>query len=325
MDKINRILLMYSRLLRGEQINKLSFCMETDSNPRSFDRDIEDIRLYMAEMFQSEELLYDRRKNVYFFSGSPRKELELMEYYFLERLIIDSRILREDETKGLLSHLMSNTENSSQLISHKHFIDEYIGPNHNKAILKMQGDLATIIKKKAVIKIKYIKATEEVIDCTVIPCALHFELEYMYLIAYKEQSEKQYPAYFRLDRIYSFSIVRSQSSVEKTLVDKYYKKYNKGLIQMYGGEFVEIILKCNKKFYSYVYDKFKNMKITEETEEYVIIKLSTFDDGFIKWILGQPLDMITVIQPESLKRKIAMQAEKIYKQYKEVPNDGKED
>lgn len=321
MDKITRLLLMYSKLIRGEEINKLSFCMETDSNPRSFDRDIEDIRLYLAEMFKREELLYDRGKNVYFLSGCQRQELELMEYHFLERLVIDSRVLREDETEVLLSHLLSNTEKSSQLIKNKHFIDEYIGPNHNRAILKMHGDLDTIIKRQDVITIKYIKATKEMIDCTVIPCVLHFELEYMYLIAYKENSEKQYPAYFRLDRIYSFSIVRGQSKSEKILVAEYYRKYNKGLIQMYGGEFLEITLGCNKKFYSYVCDKFKNVRITDD---YVIIKLSAFDEGFIKWILSQPLNMITVIQPESLKNKIALEAEKIYKKYMEVLSNGKE-
>ena len=45
MDKITRILLMYSKISQGGRIYKRSFCMETGIDRRTFDRDIEDIRL----------------------------------------------------------------------------------------------------------------------------------------------------------------------------------------------------------------------------------------------------------------------------------------
>lgn len=43
------MLLLYSSLLNGEEINKTIFCFENDCSPRSFDRDIEDIRLFLSE------------------------------------------------------------------------------------------------------------------------------------------------------------------------------------------------------------------------------------------------------------------------------------
>lgn len=46
MDKITRMLILYSSLMNGEEINKTIFCFENDCSPRSFDRDIEDIRLF---------------------------------------------------------------------------------------------------------------------------------------------------------------------------------------------------------------------------------------------------------------------------------------
>ena len=139
MDKITRLLLLYSKLTHGEKINKLNFCMETNSFPRSFDRDIEDIRMYLSEMFYNEELIYNRYENVYYIEGLQRKALETMEYLFVERVLIDTGILRMDEMDGLLSNLSMTTESRSKMIFRKNeCIMEYNEPLHNKALLKMQ-------------------------------------------------------------------------------------------------------------------------------------------------------------------------------------------
>ncbi|MCC8075173.1 MAG: hypothetical protein LIO95_04395 [Clostridiales bacterium] len=96
MDKNTRLLLLYSKLMQGESVNKLIFCMETDSHPRSFDWDIEDIRLYLSETFSGEELRYNKRENAYSLTGVRQQPLETMEYLFVERLLLDTGVLRED-------------------------------------------------------------------------------------------------------------------------------------------------------------------------------------------------------------------------------------
>ena len=105
MDKVTRLLLLYSKLLQGERVGKIRFCMETNSLPRTFDRDIEDIRLYLSEAYDHRELIYDRQENMYYLTSSQTKSLERMEYLFLERVLLDTRILRLDEMDVLLSHL----------------------------------------------------------------------------------------------------------------------------------------------------------------------------------------------------------------------------
>ena len=92
-DKVSRILLLYSKLIRGESVNKLSFCMETDSNSRAFDRDIEDVRLFLSESYNTQELIYDRIQKCYYLSGVIKQNLEMTEYRFLERLLIQSAML----------------------------------------------------------------------------------------------------------------------------------------------------------------------------------------------------------------------------------------
>ena len=84
--------------------------METDYLPRTFDRDIEDIRLFLSEIFLNEELVYNRLDNVYYFSKSQRKPLESTEYLFLERVLLDTGALHLDEMKELMKHIYQNNE-----------------------------------------------------------------------------------------------------------------------------------------------------------------------------------------------------------------------
>ncbi|NMM65521.1 WYL domain-containing protein [Clostridium sp. P21] len=319
MDKITRLLLLYSKLIQGEKVNKLSFCMETDSLPRTFDRDIEDVRLYLSELFCNEELIYDRQENLYYFAGPQRKALETMEYMFIERVLLDTGALRADEMDGLLTHLAGNAENVGKMVLHeKECIKKYDEPLHKKAILKMHGDLVTIISNKSVIKINYIKMGGEVVEREVIPCAIKYDLGYLYLIAFLQTSNKQYPAYFRLDRIYSFSVVRSQRMDERQRAAEYMETYSKGITQMYGGEFIEVLISCKKEFYSYIHDKFRNANIVEIKADTVSVTLNVFEDGFIKWIMSQPIELVQIIKPQEVKKKIINEAKKIVTIYAEV-------
>ncbi|MDO4721466.1 MAG: WYL domain-containing protein [Peptostreptococcaceae bacterium] len=316
MDKTARMLLLYSLLADGAKVRKLNFCMETDSLPRSFDRDIEDMRLYLSEIYDDRELLYDRRENSYYLRGTFRSELEVMEYQFIERILLDTAGLRKDEMDTLLLHLASNAEKSAALTQKKNsLMEKYEEPLHRKSLLKMHGDLAQIICNQAVIRLRYTKAGGDRVEREVIPCALKYDLGYLYLIAYLVDREEEYPAYFRLDRIHSFDLIRSRTRGEDSLVSRYQDLYAKGITQMYGGDFIEIDLACRPDYHPYVRDKFRESKIIKRGEEEILLRLWAFDAGFVKWILSQPADKVWVVNPSSLKDKITEEARKIILKY----------
>ena len=50
MFKITRLLFLFSKLINGEKVNKTVFCFEHDCSPRTFDRDIQEIRLFLSEI-----------------------------------------------------------------------------------------------------------------------------------------------------------------------------------------------------------------------------------------------------------------------------------
>ena len=165
----------------------------------------------------------------------------------------------------------------------------------------------------------------EMVEREVIPCTIKYELGYLYLIAFIRTSNKQYPSYFRLDRIHSFSVVRSQRIDDMQRVAEYMKRYSKGITQMYGGEFIEFVILCKKDFYPYVHDKFRDAVIIEENFDSLTVKINAFSDGFIKWIISQPPEFIRIVQPPELIRKLAKTARKIIKIYKEDEQSGKKD
>ena len=48
-DMTTRILKMYEALSKGKEIQKIPFCEEHNISERTFDRDIEKIRLFLSE------------------------------------------------------------------------------------------------------------------------------------------------------------------------------------------------------------------------------------------------------------------------------------
>lgn len=224
MDKITRTLLLYSRLMKGEKINKFAFCMETDSIPRTFDRDIEDVRLYLSETFDAREIVYDRVEKVYYLTGISRKELELVEYQLLERILLDTGVLRRDELEVLLQHILSNTEKTINYLEiQKEGFPLYEEPIHKKALLKMHSDLASIIYNKSVIEMEYMLENDKIDNVKVIPCYLKYKDNFLYLVAFLIKEIESNSVSFRLDKIHSFTVQRTQLQEEKRRVDNFLK------------------------------------------------------------------------------------------------------
>lgn len=319
MDKITRLLLLYSKLSRGEKVNKLNFCLDTGISSRAFDRDIEDIRLYLSELFYVEELIYNRRENVYYLSNTQRQPLEIIEYLFIKRILLDTGMLCNAEMEGILMHLAQNTENAGKvLFNQNEDLKTYHEPVSRTPILKMNGDLQTVIKNKSVIEIRYTKMDGTKIIKTLIPCMVRYESGYFCLIAYHQENGDPYTAHFRLDRIYSFSIVREQTTEEKIRVMAYFENYYLGTTHVCGEVFSEIILRCSKEYYPLVYNKYRNVEMIEEETDTVILKINTFENGFAHWVLSLPTEHIQVLSPQAIKVQISLEAKKLLKQYTEA-------
>ncbi len=252
-----------------------------------------------------------------------QQPLEAMEYLFVERLLLDTGVLREDEMDGLLSHLARNTEHAGNVLFHQRAAMEgYQEPLHKSPLLKMQGDLQRIIQNRSVIQVQYVKGDGNTVNRTLLPCLLRYDLGYLYLVAYHQDSEAPYAAYFRVDRIYSFSVVRRQTGDEARRVEHYLQTCASGIVQMYGGDFCSITLRCRKSYYPYLHDRFRGLRVVREDEDAVTVELGAFAEGFARWVVSQPPDCVQVLEPPELREIIRETAQKLLETYTEVQTDG---
>ena len=65
LNKQLRLLRLYTRLQKGEILNKRNIATEYEVNERSVQRDIEDLRAYLAEYESTHELIYDNKLKGY--------------------------------------------------------------------------------------------------------------------------------------------------------------------------------------------------------------------------------------------------------------------
>lgn len=79
MDKAERILLVFCRLLKHEWLNKTSLALEFNTTERTIERDMQSIRAVLSEARSPAVLLWDRQKGSYILSHYQHRPLQSME------------------------------------------------------------------------------------------------------------------------------------------------------------------------------------------------------------------------------------------------------
>lgn len=314
MDKITRMLILYSSLMNGEEINKTIFCFENDCSPRSFDRDIENIRLFLSESFSALEVDYNRKNNAYYIKNAKKQQLEVMEYLFIEKILQDTSVLRNDEFTVLRHHLLMNTRDFSKTItSHNRAGNLYKSPEHNKALLKIYGDLELAIRNQKYIRMFFQDVDGEKSICDVIPCNIKYNAGHLFFIGCIETGRKTIN--IELERIYSFEILREQTTAEKKIVDIYMSSSIDTTFLEIHNELVDIIIECSPDDYDVLKNEFDDVEIMRQGNGLFKIKINVSEDAFIHWYLIFWSKNITIIEPSHIKDRLVSQAQTILKQY----------
>ena len=183
-DKVTRILMMYTKLLEGKKIYKRSFCADTGINRRTFDRDIEDIRLFFSESYIGYDLIYDRLDESYYLENYHQQiSLSPMEVSFLMVLMKSNHILRRDEYTELVYNLIHTCVwNKQDILTeiYRKEINEYPKELKKEALLKMQWDLQQCISEYDIIRVMLPEKCQKVIS----PLTLWISERELYLIGY---------------------------------------------------------------------------------------------------------------------------------------------
>lgn len=201
MDKVTRILFLYRSLMKGALISKRTSCANFDISPRSFDRDIQDIRLFLSESFSNMELVFDEERQGYCIKNlDVKREIGIGETYILTKLLLDSRQLRTDDREEIVKIMLSQLSATEK----RHIIpvlrhSPEIVPCLGKASVKLIEDLLLSIERKDRISLQFGPQYQER-PC--VPYSIEFRNREGFLIAWDLCQEE--PRIYILDGIRSY-------------------------------------------------------------------------------------------------------------------------
>lgn len=153
-----------------------------------------------------------------------------------------------------------NTRDSSKMLS---LLDEetlpYKTPKHNKALLKVHGDLELAIRSQKFIRMTYQDDIGMTQTYDFVPCVIKYAQGHLWLVGYIDGENNV--TCIELQQIHSFEILRSQSIAERKKVNAYMMKDNNKVLQKSNNNLVEIILDCIYDDYAILEKVFDDIEI----------------------------------------------------------------
>jgi predicted DNA-binding transcriptional regulator YafY len=304
--KVERIINLYTRLSKGEVLNKADEAQRFDVNERSIQRDLEDIRAYFESDINSNcELIYDRGKRGYVLVQNHKESLTNSEVLTVCKILLESRSLVKEEMYPIIDKLLQccvpydNYKKVADLLANEKF--HYLEPHHGKKFVNTMWDIGSAVNEHRLMKIRYKKLKEpDNVMRMIQPVGLMFSEYYFYLCAYICTSEeipdvpkRPFPTIYRIDRIEEYEILDEHFHVP--YADRFEEgEFRKRIQFMYGGELRTIKFMYKGMSIEAVLDRFPTAQILEHNEKGWIIKAEVYGDGVDIWLRGQG-DVVEVV------------------------------
>lgn len=315
-----RILEIFEMLQKGRPVKKTELSMRFGISDRTVQRDIDDIRAYLADMKVSESsgertVVYDRTNMSYKMQGCENPMMNNSEILAVCKIILESRAFKKDELKVILGKLISGCVPEHNLKMMKELIaneaHHYVELEHESYLSGMLWKLGESIKKYKRLEIEYMRqdSSDSIVRRTIEPAGIMFSEYYFYLNAYiveKNETGKyvrkhDYPTIFRIDRIKEcrelgekFKFVHAGRFEEG--------EYRKRVQFMYGGELMRLEFKYRGINVQSILDRLPTAEIVDRdpADGSYILKAEVFGKGIIMWLLSQG-KQVEVIRPVVLR------------------------
>lgn len=289
--------------MNGESINKVQEAERFNVHPRSIQRDIEDLRIFLenltADGYARSEIVYDKSENCYYMRHDSESKLTESEIFAVCKILLESRSLNNDEIKKIITKLLDLcTESKEQSLVKSLISNEmhyYVEPRHQKKIIDNIWDIGKAVKEQHMIKIIYAKQDNSIVERVVKPVGIMFSEYYFYLTAFIEGVDKKteyhnpddiFPTIYRIDRIQKYEILNEYFDIP------YSERFSEGEFRkriqfMYGGKLKRIKFRYTGKNVEAVLDRLPTAKIIESDDNGYIINAEVFGDGIDMWLRSQ--------------------------------------
>ena len=295
-----RLLELYDRLLKNEDIDIKKYAEENKVNIRTAERDIKTIRNFLAKKNQT-ELIHNSKKKKYQLTYTEDSiNLTKSEILAVSKILLASRAFLKDEISLIIDKIVKQCGSENDLKSIQNLLNNekfhYIELQHKKSFINNIWDLGQAIKNKKRIEISYKKMDGKIVKRIVDPVGLMFSEFYFYLLAHIENIDKEkhfdnkddeYPTIYRVDRIEEFKILNEKFT--PTLYTNRFQegKFRKQVQFMTGGKLRKIKLFYKGTSIEAVLDKIPTAKVLEKNKDTYLISAQVFGNGIDRWILSQ--------------------------------------
>ena len=290
--KTFRLLNLYERLNRGETVNKKEFANAFGISDKSVQRDIDDLRVYLAECYENGDdvtVEYSYIKNGYYLVKKDKEFLTNEEILGIAKILLESRAYNKEELEGLIDKLLLQATPSARMNIKEMIINEkfhYIPLKHNKPLLNAIWELSENIYNKTVIEFDYVRKDKVASHRVVKPLSIMFSEYYFYLIAWMADDSKDYPTVFRIDRM-----TNVKSTGEKYTIH-YKDRFEEGDFRkkvqfMYSGPLKTIRFEFTGPSLEAILDRIPAAEIISQDENKTVIKAECYGDGILMWLRTQ--------------------------------------
>ena len=305
-----RLLELYNRLLKNDDIDIEEYAKENKVSTRTVERDIKCIKDFLANNEnQTRELIRNRKKKKYQLTYTEDSvNLTKSEILAISKILLASRAFLKEEISLIVDKIAKQCGSDEDLDLIQNLLKNekfhYIELQHKKSFIDYIWDLGEAIKDKRKVEITYKKMDGNIVKRIIDPVGLMFSEYYFYLLAHIENIDKEkyfcnkddeYPTIYRLDRIEDFKVLN-----EKYIPTLYKNRFQEGVFRkqvqfMTGGKLRKLKFIYKGSSIEALLDKIPTAKAKEIDINTYEIKAEVFGDGIDRWILTQG-DAIEIIE-----------------------------
>lgn len=314
-DRGLRMLDIFECLNKGERISKRDLTVYYGVGEKTIQRDIEDIRNYLAEKHGYEPdatIKYNRGQNCYYLVRFEREWLSNQEVLAICKILLESRAFAKEEMNRLLTKLLAQATPTQRKVVEGIIKDEsvnYVPLQHKKPLLENLWQVSDAIVQEHPIRFSYTRQDGRTKDRTVKPLAIIFSEFYFYLIGLQTYETGDAFRTYRLDRI--ANIITSEEKFRIPYRDKFRdSEFRKRVQFMYDGELMTVKFRYFGSSVEHVLDRLPTAKAKQRDVSVYDISAEVYGDGILIWLLSQG-SQVEVYAPEELRQKWLDEASRI--------------
>ena len=300
--KQQRVLEIFFRGLRGEDLSVQALANEYDVSTKSITRSINELKDFLSdqrELVGNTNLQYsysDKCYRLYMDDFLSSKEL-----FAVAEVLIGARAFSRDELLILVDKLKSFTtrdDKSKLTVLIRKELYHYPEVKHDcESVQDRLWQIINCITEKKEITVEYYRMDRKWITRRIYPVSVMFSDYYFYLIAFCIDGMTDEPRYFRIDRIKEITVHRKKTPAV-TMPD-----FDEGLLRkrslfMWPGKLRTIRFEFSGPSVQAVLDKLPTAKIIERLSggKY-LIEAEVYGDGIKMWLLSQG-SWVKVVSPD---------------------------